>query len=301
LAASVEALSEHPIAKAVVEAATSRGLASSDVHDFEAVPGRGVRGRSDGRDVAVGTYAFMTHLDVDVDTAWAARAHEVEAAAQTPLWVTIDGRVSGLIGVADAVKEGSRDAVAALRARGLRVVMLTGDREAVARVIADEVGVEEVRAEVLPGEKAEVVRELQTETDGAVAMVGDGINDAPALALADVGIAIGTGTDVAMETADVVLMRGDLRAVPEALALSERTMRTIEQNLFWAFFYNTALIPIAAGALYSLTFLPMMLRALHPILAALAMAFSSISVVGNSLRLRRVRIPETETPAIARA
>jgi len=179
--------------------------------------------------------------------------------------------------------------------------MLTGDREAVARVIATEVGVDEVRAEVLPGGKADVVRELQAETNGAVAMVGDGINDAPALACADVGIAIGTGTDVAMETADVVLMRGDLRAVLEALALSDRTMRTIEQNLFWAFFYNTALIPIAAGALYSLTFLPMMLRALHPILAALAMAFSSVSVVGNSLRLRRAYIPESEPGEVTRA
>ena len=301
LAASVEVLSEHPIAKAVVEEARSRGLELSDVRDFEAIPGRGVQADADGRTIAVGTQAYMETLDVDVGTDWVARAHEVEATAQTPLWVVIDGRVSGLIGVADAVKEGSKDAVAGLRARGLRVVMLTGDREAVARVIAAEVGVEEVRAEVLPGEKADVVRELQAETDGAIAMVGDGINDAPALSLADVGIAIGTGTDVAMETADVVLMRGDLRAVLEALALSDRTMRTIEQNLFWAFFYNTALIPIAAGALYSLTFLPMMLRALHPILAALAMAFSSVTVVGNSLRLRRVHIPESDFAEIARA
>ena len=301
LAASVEALSEHPIAKAVVEEARSRGLGLSEVRDFEAIPGRGVQGTIDDQTIAVGTHAYMANLHVEVGTEWAARADDVETAAQTPLWVTIDGRVSGLIGVADAVKEGSKEAVAALRARGLRVVMLTGDRRAVARVIATEVGVDEVRAEVLPGGKADVVRELQAETDGAVAMVGDGINDAPALALADVGIAIGTGTDVAMETADVVLMRGDLRAVLEALALSDRTMRTIEQNLFWAFFYNTVLIPIAAGALYSLTFLPMMLRALHPILAALAMAFSSVSVVGNSLRLRRAYIPESEPREIARA
>lgn len=300
LAASVEALSEHPIARAVVREAEARGLSPSAVEDFEAVPGRGVQGRVGGHVVAVGTRAYMDRLPVDVPSEWLRRAAEIERGAQTPLWVAVDGEVGGLIGVADAVKEGSADAVASLRARGLRVVMLTGDREAVARAIAEDVGIDEVRAEVLPGEKADVVRALQDEA-GAVAMVGDGINDAPALALADVGIAIGTGTDVAMETADVVLMRGDLRAVPEALALSERTMRTIEQNLFWAFFYNTALIPIAAGALYSLTFLPMMLRALHPILAALAMAFSSVSVVGNSLRLRRVRIPETETPAGARA
>jgi len=191
------------------------------------------------------------------------------------------------VGVADAVKEGSVEAVRELRAAGLRVVMLTGDNERVAASIADEVEIEEIRAEVLPGEKADAVAALQAEVEGAVAMVGDGINDAPALARADVGIAIGTGTDVAMETADVVLMRGDLRVVPEALALSRRTMKTIEQNLFWAFFYNTALIPVAAGVLYSLTFLPMMLRALHPVLAALAMAFSSVSVVANSLRLRK--------------
>lgn len=301
LAASVEGLSEHPIARAVVEEVEARGLRLSGVEAFATEPGQGVRGRVAGRDIAVGTSSYMSNLGIESSSIWSSRAAEIEKSAQTPLWVGVDGQVMGLIGVADAVKEGAAQAVAVLRGRGLRVVMLTGDRESVARVIADEVGVDEVRAEVLPGEKADVVRALQDETDGAVAMVGDGINDAPALARADVGIAIGTGTDVAMETADVVLMRGDLRAVPEALALSARTMRTIEQNLFWAFFYNTALIPVAAGALYSLTFLPMMLRALHPILAAVAMAFSSVSVVGNSLRLRRVRIPETETPETVRA
>lgn len=291
LAASVESLSEHPIARAVVEEAESRFLGISAVEEFEAIPGRGVLGRVEGRSVAVGTSALMTHLGVKGVDEWTSRAEEVEGAAQTPLWVAIDGQMSGLIGVADGVKEGSAEAVSALRSRGLRVIMLTGDREAVARVIADEVGIHEVRAEVLPSEKAQVVSQLQEQAEGGVAMVGDGINDAPALAIADVGIALGTGTDVAMETADVVLMRGDLRTVPEALALSERTVRTIEQNLFWAFFYNASLIPVAAGVLYSFTFLPTMLRALHPILAAFAMAFSSISVVANSLRLRSVQIP----------
>jgi Cu+-exporting ATPase len=212
----------------------------------------------------------------------------MESAAQTPLWVASDDRLFGLISVADSVKEGSGEAVRELQNAGLRVVMLTGDREATARAIAAEVGITEVRAELLPEQKVGAVKELQE--DAVVAMVGDGINDAPALAQADVGMALGTGTDVAMETADVTLMRGDLRSVPVAFALSRATMRTIEQNLFWAFFYNVVLIPVAAGALYSLAFLPMMLRALHPILAAFAMAFSSVSVVGNSLRLRRARL-----------
>jgi len=289
LAASAERRSEHPLAEAVVREAEARGIALLEPTAFEAVPGRGVRAEVDGRAVVIGTRALLAAElgDDRWEPAWNERARVVEDRAQTPLWVAVDGVVQGIVGAADAVKEGSAEAVAALRAEGLRVVMLTGDNERVAHAIAGQVGIDEIRAEVLPGAKADAIRAIQAEVDGAVAMVGDGINDAPALAIADVGIAIGTGTDVAMETADVVLMRGDLRVVPEALALSRRTMKTIEQNLFWAFFYNAALIPVAAGALYSLTFLPMMLRALHPVLAALAMAFSSVSVVGNSLRLRR--------------
>ena len=249
----------------------------------------GVVAETGGRSVVVGTRELVEEEvgEEAVTDGWLARAERIEGEARTPLWVVVDGTVEGILGVADAVKEGSAEAVRQLRDEGLRVVMLTGDSVGVAEAIAREVGIDEIRARVLPGDKARVVRELQEETGAAVAMVGDGINDAPALAQADVGLAIGTGTDVAMETAHVVLMRGDLRSVPEALALSRRTMKTIEQNLFWAFFYNTALIPVAAGALYSLTFLPMMLRALHPVLAALAMAFSSVSVVANSLRLRK--------------
>ncbi|MBT8337121.1 MAG: HAD-IC family P-type ATPase, partial [Gemmatimonadetes bacterium] len=194
----------------------------------------------------------------------------------------------GVLGVADAVKDGAAEAIRALSARGLSVVLLTGDNERTARAVAEQVGIAHVEAEVLPDEKAAVVRDLQRR--GPVAMVGDGINDAPALATADVGIAMGTGTDVAVETADIALMSGDLAGVPRALRLSAATLRTIRENLFWAFGYNVLLIPVAAGVLYPFESLPMMLRQLHPILAALAMAFSSVSVVSNSLRLKRARI-----------
>jgi len=287
IAASAEGHSEHPLGAAVVAEARARGLALSRPTAFQAIPGRGVDATVDGQRVLVGTRELLEAVDVDVGQALS-RAETIESAARTPLWVAVDGGVVGLIGVADAIKDSSAEAISDLRRAGLRVVMLTGDNERVARSIADQVGIDEVEAGVLPGQKADVIRSLQESVAGAVAMVGDGINDAPALAQADVGMAIGTGTDVAMETADVVLMRGDLRSVPEALALSRRTMRTIEQNLFWAFFYNVVLIPLAAGVFFPFTFLPMMLRALHPILAAMAMALSSVTVVTNSLRLRRV-------------
>jgi len=292
IAASAESRSEHPIASAVMAAAAGEGVTPTDPTAFEAAVGMGVQATVDGALVLIGSRRLMEQKGVD--TAHVLEIErDVEVAAHTPLWVARGGQVIGILGVADSLKEGSREAVAALRASGLRVVMLTGDREATARAIAAEAGIDEVLAEVLPDQKAEAIVRLQKE--GVVAMVGDGINDAPALAQADVGLALGTGTDVAMEAADVTLMRGDLRAVPLALALSRATMRTIEQNLFWAFFYNVVLIPVAAGALFSLTFLPMMLRALHPILAAMAMAFSSVSVVGNSLRLRRAKLGVEET------
>ncbi len=287
VAASAELRSEHPLAEAVLDEARRRELTISEPEQFEARAGRGVTATVDGLGILVGTRAFLEEQGVETSSLADAAAH-VESDAQTPLWVATERSVLGLIAVADALKEGSREAVRELQDAGLRVVMLTGDREATARAIAEEVGITDVRAELLPEHKVAAIRELQE--DFVVAMVGDGINDAPALAQADVGIAIGTGTDVAMETANVTLMRGDLRSVPVAFALSRATMRTIKQNLFWAFFYNVVLIPVAAGALYSLAFLPMMLRALHPILAAFAMAFSSVSVVGNSLRLRRARL-----------
>ena len=287
VAASAELRSEHPLAEAVLDEARRRELTISEPEQFEARAGRGVTATVDGLGILVGTRTFLEEQGVETSSLADAAAH-VESDAQTPLWVATERSVLGLIAVADALKEGSREAVRELQDAGLRVVMLTGDREATARAIAAEVGITDVRAELLPEHKVAAIRELQE--DFVVAMVGDGINDAPALAQADVGIAIGTGTDVAMETANVTLMRGDLRSVPVAFALSRATMRTIKQNLFWAFFYNVVLIPVAAGALYSLAFLPMMLRALHPILAAFAMAFSSVSVVGNSLRLRRARL-----------
>jgi Cu+-exporting ATPase len=289
LAGSAEIGSEHPLGEAVVRAAQERSVALADPTGFEAIPGRGVEAVVDGRRVLVGTAALLSAHRVDL-APLAEAARRIEASARTPLMIAIDGMAAGVLGVADATKEGSAEAVAALRSAGLRVVMLTGDNERVARRIAEEVGIDEVRAEVLPGEKAAVVKALREESHGAVAMVGDGINDAPALASADVGIAIGTGADVAMESADVILMRGDLRSLTDAFALSRRTMRTIEQNLFAAFFYNVLLIPVAAGVFYPLAALPMMLRSLHPILAAAAMALSSVSVVTNSLRLGRVAL-----------
>ena len=205
------------------------------------------------------------------------------------MWLTIGDEAIGLIAVADTIKDGSREAIEEMRSLGLHVAMITGDNLATAKAIAAEAGVDTIFADIAPGEKAAYIQQLQEE-GYVVGMVGDGINDAPALAQADVGIAIGTGTDVAIEASDVTLIRGDLRSVPQALRLSRATIRTIKQNLFWAFGYNVILIPIAAGALYPFAWAPDFLRQLHPILAAFAMAFSSVSVVMNSLRLRKVKI-----------
>lgn len=286
-AAAAEAGSEHPLGEAVVRGASTRGVSFDEASEAEAETGRGIRALVGGRRVLVGSRRYLVESGVDPAPGDDAASAQ-EARARTALRVAVDGTAVGVLAVADAVKEGAAEAVATLRERGLGVVLLTGDNARTAEAVARQVGIDEVRAEVLPDEKAEVVRTLQAR--GPVAMVGDGINDAPALATADVGIAMGTGTDVAVETADVALMGGDLAGVPRALALSAATLRTIRENLFWAFGYNVVLIPVAAGVLYPLESLPMMLRQLHPILAALAMAFSSVSVVGNSLRLKRARI-----------
>ncbi len=300
LAASAERGSEHPLGEAIVRAAEARGLALSSPQRFEAVAGHGIVAVVDGQRVLVGNQRLLEREGVTSGAGMAEQAAALEAEAQTVMWVAVDDRAAGLIGVADTIKDGSAEAVRALRDLGLTVVMLTGDNPATAAAIGREAGIDRVLAGVLPGEKAEYVQRLQAEfgggerggsvRDGHVGMVGDGINDAPALAQANVGFAIGTGTDVAMETADVTLMRGDLRSVPQAIRLSRATMTNIRQNLFWAFGYNVVLIPIAAGVLAPFDWAPDFLRQLSPILAAGAMAFSSISVVTNALRLRRARL-----------
>ena len=289
LAAGVETGSEHPLGEAVVREALERGVTPARATGFDAAAGRGVTAVIDGRTIRVGSRRFLDEAGIDTDEL--AGAAEAQAArGRSCAWVAAEDRLVGLVALADGVRPTSAAAVEALRRDGLRVVLLTGDNERTAAAVASEVGIDEVRADVLPGEKADVVAGLQGESKAPVAMVGDGINDAPALAQADVGIAMGSGTDVAMEAADVTLMSGDLGAVPRALRLSRATLATIRQNLWWAFGYNVLLIPVAAGVLHPFEALPGMLRSLHPILAALAMAFSSVSVVGNSLRLRRRRI-----------
>ncbi len=292
LAASAERGSEHPLGEAIVRAAQERGLALSEPQGFEALAGRGIAATVEGQRVLVGSLRLLEGEGVssgDLEHLLA----RLEGEAKTAMLVAIEGRPAGVVAVADTVKEGSVEAIRRLREMGLQVIMLTGDNRRTAEAIGQQVGVDRVLAEVLPGDKAAQIRALQGDTPSGdtaraiVGMVGDGINDAPALAQADVGIAIGTGTDVAMAAADVTLVSGDLRGVPRAITLSRATMRTIKQNLFWAFFYNVILIPLAAGAFY-----PALGIRLHPALAAGAMAFSSVFVVSNSLRLRRVKLAE---------
>ena len=282
VAASLERGSEHPLGEAIVTRAKEQGLTLSEVTEFEAVPGLGVRGRVDGRTVLLGNARFLAESGFDVHPL-APAAEELATQGKTPMFVAVDGRTAGLIAVADTLKERSGEAVRALHRLGLELIMITGDNRRTAAAIAKQAGIDRVLAEVLPEQKADEIRKLQAEGK-VVAMVGDGINDAPALAQADVGIAIGTGTDVAMEASDITLIRGDLTSVVTAIELSKRTIRTIRQNLFWAFLYNVLGIPIAAGALYPFTGL-----LLDPMIGSAAMALSSVSVVSNSLRLRRFR------------
>jgi Cu+-exporting ATPase len=283
LVASVEATSEHPIAAAIVAEAKDRGLSLATVTAFEAVPGYGVGAVVEGRRVEVGADRYMRQLGLDV-SAFAAEAARLADEGKSPLYAAVDGELAAVLAVADPIKDSSPAAVRALHTLGLRVAMITGDNRRTAEAIAKKLGIDEVLAEVLPDGKVEAVKRLQEGRK--VAFVGDGINDAPALAQADVGIAIGTGTDIAIEAADVVLMSGDLRGIPNALALSKATLTNIKQNLFWAFIYNIVLIPVAAGALY-----PAFGVLLSPILAAAAMGFSSIFVLTNALRLRGFSAP----------
>ena len=288
LAASAERGSEHPLGEAIVRRAQEEGLTLSAPSAFEAIAGHGITAEVDGQKVLVGNLRLMQQEGIFLN-GLEPKAEQLQSEAKTTMWLSVNGQASAVIGVADTIKDSSKEAIESLQKLGLTVVMMTGDNASTAKAIAAEVGVDRVMAEVLPGDKADQVARLQQE-GYVVAMVGDGINDAPALAQADVGIAIGTGTDVAMETADVTLMRGDLRSVSKAIHLSKSTMRNIKQNLGWAFGYNIALIPIAAGILAPFEWAPSFLRQLHPILAAGAMAFSSISVVSNALRLRRLTL-----------
>jgi heavy metal translocating P-type ATPase len=286
--AAVEARSEHPIARAIVAAAEAEGLGLPAVDGFESVTGMGVTATAGGLPVHVGADRYMASLGHDVST-FATTAERLGDEGKTPLYAAIDGRLATVIAVADPVKATTPDAIRALHDLGLKVAMITGDNRRTAEAIARSLGIDEVVAEVLPGGKVEAVRALKA-AHGRLAFVGDGINDAPALAEADVGLAIGTGTDVAIEAADVVLMSGSLTGVPNAIALSKATLRNIRQNLFWAFAYNTALLPVAAGLLY-----PAFGLLLSPILAAGAMALSSVFVLANALRLRRWSPPMRET------
>jgi Cu+-exporting ATPase len=281
LAAGIERGSEHPLAAALVAGAAQRGLALAEAEGFEARPGKGVLGRVEGRSVALGNRALFAELGIDA-APFAERADALRREGRTAAFVAVDGRAAGLVAVADPLKASAPEAIAALREEGLRIVMLTGDSRVTAEAVARRLGLDEVEAEVLPAQKAEVVRRLQAE-GRVVAMAGDGINDAPALAAADVGIAMGTGSDVALENAGVTLVKGDLRGIVRARRLSRATLRNIRQNLFFAFAYNALGVPVAAGLLY-----PFFGVLLSPMIAAAAMSLSSVSVIANALRLRRV-------------
>ncbi|MGH9308149.1 MAG: copper-translocating P-type ATPase, partial [Vicinamibacterales bacterium] len=279
LSASLEHVSEHPLASAIVAGARARNVSTSEVRDFQSVTGKGVTGTVEGRTVAVGNLRHLETLGIDPG-ALTDRADALRREGQTVMFVAVDGRPAGVVGVADPVKASTREAIQALHRDGIKVVMLTGDNRTTAEAVARSVGIDQVEADVLPDQKAAMVKRLQSRGE-RVAMAGDGINDAPALAQADVGIAMGTGTDVAMESAGITLVKGDLRAIVRARRLSTATMKNIRQNLFFAFVYNVVGVPIAAGVLY-----PFAGLLLSPMFASAAMTFSSVSVIGNALRLR---------------
>jgi Cu+-exporting ATPase len=283
LVASLENVSEHPLAEAIVAGARERNIALSPVEQFASTTGKGVTARVEGHSVAIGNLRYLEELRIDPGTL-RARADELRVSGQTVMFTVIDGRAAGLIGVADPVKATTREAIESLHRERVKVVMLTGDNRTTAEAVAKSVGIDAIEADVLPDQKAAVVKKLQ-ERGERVGMAGDGINDAPALAQADVGIAMGTGTDVAMESAAVTLVKGDLRGIVRARRLSRATMKNIRQNLFFAFVYNVLGVPIAAGALY-----PVFGVLLSPMIASAAMTFSSVSVIGNALRLRKIHL-----------
>lgn len=283
MAASLERASEHPLAEAIVKGAEEKGIELLKTNDFDSITGKGVTGEVDGRRIAVGNIKLLKELDISVENL-SRQAEKQRTKGITVMLIAIDGKAAGLIGVTDPIKESTAEAISDLHAEGIRIVMLTGDSDATAKAVADKIGIDQVHAEVTPEQKAEVIRQLQADRC-IVAMAGDGINDAPALAQAQVGIAMGTGTDVAIESASVTLLKGDLRKIVKARRLSRATMNNIRQNLFFAFFYNSAGVPIAAGVLY-----PFFGILLSPMIAAAAMSFSSVSVISNSLRLRTVKL-----------
>jgi Cu+-exporting ATPase len=283
LVAGAEQPSEHPIATAIVEGAKARGVAPGAAQGFDAVNGLGVRARVNGRDVLVGSRAFLAQSGIDTRQ-WDKQSDAWRAEAKTVVFFAVDGAARGMAAVADPIKETTREAIALLKQENVRIIMLTGDGKRTAEAVARQLGIDDAVGEVLPEDKAKHVKRLQAE-GRKVAMAGDGINDAPALAQADVGIAMGTGTDIAMESAGVTLVKGDLRGIARAIRLSHATMRNIRQNLVFAFGYNALGIPVAAGVLY-----PAFGLLLSPIFAGAAMALSSVSVVTNALRLRRVKL-----------
>jgi Cu+-exporting ATPase len=283
LAATLERGSEHPLATAIVQGAQGRGLQLGKAQEFRSITGEGVMGKVDGKTVALGNREFFDKLKI-VSDALDAKASEFRRKGQTVAFVAVDGSARGLLGVSDPIKPSAPDALRALQKDGIGIVMLTGDTRSAAEAVARRLGIDEVEAEVLPEQKSKVVERLQKQ-GRVVAMAGDGINDAPALAQANVGIAMGTGTDVAMESAGVTLVKGDLRGIVRARRLSKATMRNIRQNLFFALVYNSIGVPLAAGVLY-----PLLGLLLNPMIAAAAMTFSSVSVISNALRLRRLEL-----------
>jgi Cu+-exporting ATPase len=283
LASSIEMGSEHPLAEAIIAGATEKGLSPSKVESFYSLTGRGVTGIVDGRKVALGNRRLLEDLGIP-QSDLPDRAEAMRKEGQTAMFLTVDGKAAGILAVADPIKSTTAEAIERLHQEGIRVVMITGDSRTTAEAVGKKLGIDEVIAEVLPDQKAAMVKRLQGEGK-IVAMAGDGINDAPALAQAHVGVAMGTGTDVAMQSAGVTLVKGDLRGIVRARRLSRLTMRNIKQNLFFAFVYNSLGVPVAAGVLY-----PLFGILLSPIIAAAAMSFSSVSVIGNSLRLKSIQL-----------